>query len=163
MKTLFRDLLSSIPVFLLSLCLAGCTASEETEYEYEDEVETQPPPPNVVVKKDTAEVKVVTPAITEPEKSPKPAVPPPVVSTPVMVYAVQIGAFEIPENADGVEQVAKWRFTLPVRKYYDGETNLYKVTVGSFASKDEALEWRKILNEKYPGEYRDAWIVEIPK
>ena len=110
------------------------------------------------MKKDTAEVKVMPPVKTEPEGGVQPAA-----TSTAIVYAVQIGAFESEENASRIEQAAKARFTNPIRKYYDQVTKLYKVSVGSFATKDEALEFRKTLGVKYPGEYNDAWIVEVPK
>jgi cell division septation protein DedD len=159
MRTLFLKVFATTAALTLMLYVGGCTASEETEQE--EGVKEEAPAPaqpatQTTMKKDTAEVKVVPPANVQPEQEMKPAPAP-----SVILYAVQIGAFENEVNASRAEQTVKARFTHPVRKYYDETTKLYKVSVGSFSTKDQALEFRKLLNEKYPGEYQDAWIVEI--
>lgn len=160
MKTLFRNLLSIIAASALVMYINGCSASEEAEQEegvkQEAPAEKQPEA-KTTMKKDTAEVKVVPPAISEPGKEVKTE------GVAVMVYGVQIGAFESQDNAARAERTLKSRFTYPVRGYYDEVTKLYKVSIGNFVTKDQALEFRKLLNEKYPGEYQDAWIVEVQK
>jgi len=161
MRTLFLKLFATTAALALVLYIGGCTASEEAEQEEgvkkEAPVPTQPET-KTTMKKDTAEVKVMPPAKAESETEMKPTP-----ATPVTLYAVQIGAFESEANASRAEQTIKARFSSPVRKYFDETTKLYKVAVGSFSTKDQALEFRKLLNEKYPGEYQDAWIVETPK
>jgi cell division septation protein DedD len=151
MKSHMRNLLLTLVSLSLVSYWAGCKASEETEQEEGVGEET-------MMKKDTAEVKVVAPSKAEPESGTQPA------ASTAMVFAVQVGAFESAENANRMEQSAKSRFsTMQVRKFYDQVTKLYKVAVGSFLTKDEALEFRKNLGVKYPGEYNDAWIIEVPK
>jgi cell division septation protein DedD len=161
MRTLFVKLAAITVASALLFYIGGCTASEEAEQE--EGVKQEAPAPTqpetkTTVKKDTTEVKVVPPANVQPEQETKPAP-----TAPATVYAVQIGAFETEANASRAEQTIKARFTNPVRRYFDETTKLYKVSVGSFSTKDQALEFRKMLNEKYPGEYRDAWIVEMQK
>jgi cell division protein FtsN len=156
MKTLFPKLCVITSALVAMLYLGACTASEEAEQEEGAEQEAPPaaqPAAPTTMKKDTAEVKVVPPAVTEP------AAP----ATATVLYAVQIGAYENDSNAQHAEQLIAVRFSQPVRKYFDETTKLYKVSVGSFPTKDQALEFRKLLNEKYPGEYQDAWIVEVQK
>lgn len=160
MKTQFRNLLSIVTAIGLILYLGGCSASEEAEQEEGTKQEfpaEKQPEAKTTMKKDTAEVKVVPPAISEPSKEIKTE------GAGVMAYAVQVGAFESPDNAARAEQTLKSRFTYPVLRFYDEVTKLYKVSIGNFATKDQALDFRKTLNEKYPGEYRDAWIVEVTK
>lgn len=159
MRTLFLKLVAAAAALALVLYLGGCSASEEAEQE--EGVKQEAPAPaqpetKTTMKKDTAEVKVVPPANVEPQQEMKPAP-----TTSATLYAVQIGAFESEANANHAEETIKARFTYPVRKYFDGTTKLYKVSIGSFSTKDQALEFRKSLNEKYPGEYQDAWIVEV--
>jgi cell division protein FtsN len=159
MKTLFLKFFAAVAALALVLYLGGCSASEEAEQE--EGVKQEAPAPTqpeskTTMKKDTAEVKVVPPATAEPEKEVKPSP-----TTTATLYAVQIGAFDIDANAIRAEETIKGRFAQPVRKTYDEMTKLYKVSIGSFSTKDEALEFRKTLNEKYPGEYNDAWIVEV--
>lgn len=160
MKTLFRNSVSVIAACALVMYIGGCSASEEAEQEegakQEFPAEKQPDAKTTMTK-DTAEVKVIPPAKFEPAKEVKTE------GEAVMIYAVQIGAFESPDNAARAEQTLKSRSTYPVRRNYDEVTKLYKVSIGSFATKDQALEFRKTLNEKYPGEYKDAWIVEVTK
>lgn len=153
MKTVFRNPMFFVVLASAVLYLSGCKASEKLEQE---EMET--PPEEAVVNGDTPEVKVVPLPRTETESAPAPST-----AAPTMVYAVQIGAFEYPDNALRIEQQAKARFTQPVRRVFDNGTKLYKVSVGSFPLKDQALEFRKTIQQRYPGEYTDAWIVEVPK
>ena len=155
MKSQFRNLLFTLTAASLALYIGGCSASEETEKE-EGVKQEAPAEKQPTMKKDTAEVKVVPPAKSEPMKEAATE------GAAVMVYGVQVGAFESSENAGRVERALKARFSQPVHRFYDETTKLYKVSVGSFATKDQALEFRKTLNEKYPGEYNDAWIVEVP-
>jgi cell division septation protein DedD len=154
MKTLFLKLCVMTVALAAVLYMGACTASEEAEQEegWDEEAPapTQPEMPTTM-KKDTAEVKVMPPAVMEPTTP----------TAPMILYAVQIGAFESEGNAVRAEQLIRARYTQPVRKYFDEATRLYKVSVGSFPTKDQALEFRKLLNEKYPGEYLDAWIVEV--
>jgi cell division protein FtsN len=156
MKTLFPKFCVITAALVAMLYLGACTASEEAEQEEGAEQEaptpTAPAAPTTM-KKDTAEVKVVPPTAAEPSSP----------ATPMVLYGVQIGAYENDANAQHAEQLIRARFTQPVRKYFDETTRLYKVSVGSFPTKDQALEFRKLLNEKYPGEYQDAWIVEVQK
>lgn len=153
MKNVFRSPLLFVILASASLYLSGCKASEETAQE-----EMPTPPDEAVVKKDAVEVEVVPRPRIETEKAPTPAM-----AAPTTVYAVQIGAFEDLKNALRIEQQAKARFTQPVRKIFDNATKLYKVSVGSFPLKDQALEFRKTIQQRFPGEYTDAWIVEVPK
>jgi len=159
MKTLFLKLFAVTVALALVLYVGGCSASEEAEQEEGVKQETPAPTQpetKTTMKKDTAEVKVVPPTNVAPEKELKPAP-----TTTAALYAVQIGAFENEANASRAEETIKARYTYPVRKYFDGTTKLYKVSIGSFSTKDQALEFRKSLNDKYPGEYQDAWIVEV--
>jgi cell division septation protein DedD len=156
MKTLFPKFCVITAALAAVLYLGACTASEEAEQE--EGVDQEAPAPTepattTTMKKDSAEVRVVPPSVTEP------AAP----TTPMVLYGVQIGAYENDANAQHAEQLIRARFTQPVRRYFDETTKLYKVSVGSFPTKDQALEFRKLLNEKYPGEYQDAWIVEVQK
>ncbi|MEK6571948.1 MAG: SPOR domain-containing protein [Bacteroidota bacterium] len=161
MRSLLRNFLFIGAAFALVLYVGGCTASEEAEQEEGMKTEApaeKQPDAKATMKKDTAEVKVLPPAKSEPVKE---AIPP--APTPVTLFGVQVGAFENAENAARIEQTLKARFTQTVRKYYDEATKLHKVSIGSFATRDQALEFRKMLHEKYPGEYKDAWIVEVQK
>ncbi len=151
MKSTLSKLLTFAFVIVMAYSQGGCKVSEQAEQE-----EMQTPPEGAVAKKDTAEVKVVPPVKSEEKQPPAPGA----IGT---LYAVQIGAFESADNAARVEQLAKSRFAQPVRTYYDATMRLYKVSVGSFPIRDSALEFRKTIQQKYPGEYSDSWIVEVPK
>ena len=43
----------------------------------------------------------------------------------------------------------------------DKTSNLLKVMVGAFATKEEARSFRDEMVEKFPAEYKDAWVTEI--
>lgn len=154
---------------LFSLSLGGCKSSEETKREIKPpevtkEAPKETPPaekkPEPPPKKDTVEVVVMPPA---PKPDTTAVMVPPLPTMTVPRFSVQIGAFEKPENATSAQQRAKDRFTMPVFSNFDPTSNLYKVSVGSFATREEALEFRNSIVRKYPDDYFDAWVVELKK
>ena len=77
-------------------------------------------------------------------------------------FAVQVGAYKQQENAERVASMAKDRFGKNVYTIPDAASGLVKVYVGDFASKDEARRFRDEMALKYPADYKDAWVSEIP-
>ena len=70
-------------------------------------------------------------------------------------YRVQIFASSSLEKAE--EVAGKARNSFPDRVYVEYSTPLYRVRIGNFASKDDALKFReKVVQAGYEG----AWIVE---
>jgi cell division septation protein DedD len=81
---------------------------------------------------------------------------------PAGKFGVQVGAYKQQENADRVASMAKDRFGKNVYSIPDAASGLVKVYVGDFASKDEARKFRDEMALKYPADYKDAWVSEIP-
>jgi cell division septation protein DedD len=82
---------------------------------------------------------------------------------PTAKYCVQIGAYKLRENADVVASAAETRFARAVYTIHDAGTDLFKVMIGDFATKDEARSFRDRMVQQYPGEYKDAWVSELAK
>jgi cell division septation protein DedD len=81
---------------------------------------------------------------------------------PAGKFAVQVGAYKQQENAERVASLAKDRFGKNVYTIPDAASGLVKVYVGDFPSKDEARRFRDDMALKYPQDYKDAWVSEIP-
>lgn len=77
-------------------------------------------------------------------------------------FAVQLGAYKQQESADRIAGLAKERYNRMVSITYDNSAGLYKVSIGSFPSKDDARRFRDTMVQQYPTDYKDAWVSEIP-
>lgn len=82
---------------------------------------------------------------------------------PQIRFAVQIGAFKDPQNASRVQMTARERFQMPVGNDYQASEALYNIRIGNFASKDSAYVLRDRIQQEYPDEYKDSWVVEFTK
>ncbi len=165
--------------FLLisSLIVIGCSSSSETQQEKESteaavktgEVKVKTETPQTVEStKDTIEA-------TQKEQEQTPQQPDQTSQTTTNTtqqmtssmsngaYAVQIGAFKMPDKAEEIASLAKNRFNINVKTFMDKETGLTKVLVGSFATKDEARSFRDQIAKQFSEDYKDAWVTEIPK
>ncbi len=162
-----RFLLILVILFAISsLILVGCSSSEETQSEKEateqqvqkDVTQELPPPPPAESDTIEAVAKEVQQDVQQENKSQ---------TTQQTVtggtYAVQVGAFKVPETADQIASLAKNRFSMQVLTLLDKETGLTKVLVGGFNSKDEARAFRDQLAKQFPDDYKDAWVTEIPR
>lgn len=76
-------------------------------------------------------------------------------------FMVQIGAFANPVNASRVQDLARERFGIPVFNDYRTDLRLYQVRIGFFEDREAATTFRAELMQKFPGDYHDAWIVEL--
>ncbi len=156
---------------LAVLVLPGCSASEEaatTATPNPTEVartEPQPAPTSEppAIPADTQAPETVTPP-------PPPPVPQDVQVTPpeetraqektrtgIMMWSVQIGAFKNEAGATQLLNEAKAKVQFPVYKDYDPVSGLYKVSVGSFQTRDQAAKFKADVQAKG---YPDAFVVE---
>lgn len=79
-------------------------------------------------------------------------------------FTVQIGAFLSPNNALRNQKAAKSRFSKhPVFSNFDRQSKFYRVSVGKFMTRQEALVLRKEILKKYPKEYAGCWVNYIAK
>ncbi len=79
-------------------------------------------------------------------------------------FTVQIGAFLRPNYALKNQKTAKSRFPRhPVFSTYDRQSKFYRVSVGKFMTRHDALELRREILKKYHREYAGCWVNYIPK
>jgi len=142
LKNIFVD----VVLLAVSVFLTSCASSKHAEQTASQE--------SIPSHRDTVEVEVLTPvrADTSHALSMKPA-------QPSKLYTVQIGAFQVKENAERWQKYAQERFHEPVRLTVEG--NLYKVSVGTFPTYEEAQKFRLDIVKRYGDEYRDAWVAEL--
>lgn len=173
------------PIALL-FCIAayaGCSGAEETNqsrtttsetgYSGIDSVTAAPPktsePPDATPpskEKELPQVEKGVPVSTpverprieqqqnQPEVQQKQAV------TGLTMWSVQIGAFKSEEGATQAANEARAKFNQPIYKQFDPTAQFYKVTVGSFATRDEASGYKLEVQAKG---YPDAFPVEVKR
>lgn len=153
-------------LFLISVCsvavlLMSCGSSEESTQKQE-----QQSPPSVVTQKqqeaaaktDTVNVNVQN--TPKPDYDAKTPSPQKTGALPTGKFSIQIGAYTMADNAEHVALLARERFGKNVYTILDRVKNLYKVMVGDFSVKDEARSFRDDMAQKYPGDYKDAWVAD---
>ncbi|MBR9974447.1 MAG: SPOR domain-containing protein [Bacteroidetes bacterium] len=113
----------------------------------------------------------IRPAMTEEPVSTPPArqeaqqtpPPPPPAAAPragSMMWSVQLGAFKSEAGAFQLVEELKQKFNQPVYKRYDPATGYYKVTLGSFPTREVASEYKlEVQARGYP----DSFIVEVAR
>jgi cell division protein FtsN len=78
-------------------------------------------------------------------------------------FTVQVGAFGQVSNALRAQKKAKVRFTYqPVFNTFIKRAKLYRVSIGRYENRKEAIALQDSLQQKYPHEYKLCWINFIP-
>ncbi len=139
----------------------GCATSEETSA---DELYIPPEArrERIVTKRDTVVVKVVPPAKVDTTRS----LPPPSVqaeqkeTSTSAVFTIQVGAFGNELNARRWEEQTKEILKMPTYIEHDIRGNIYRVTIGTFISREQAAEIVRDIRQRFPNMYRDAWVIE---
>jgi cell division septation protein DedD len=79
------------------------------------------------------------------------------------VFTVQVGAFNQVSNALRAQKKAKGRFAYqPVFNTFLKRAKLYRVSVGRYENRKDAIALQDSLQLKYPAEYKLCWINFIP-
>ncbi len=135
--------------------LCGCSSSKDSKKE-----ELPPPPPAAGLPKAGEKVDTVT---VDKQNTPAPQYDSHYSTSemPTGKCSVQIGAYRLSDNAEKIVSLAKERFSQKIYMFQDKD-NLFKVVIGDFMSKDDARRFRDEMAQKYPTEYKDAWVVENP-
>jgi len=139
----------------------GCASSEET-----DANNIYIPPEarreRFVTKRDTVVAKVVVPeAVDTSRNSPPLAVQSEQKGAPgSAVFTIQVGAFGNEANARRWEEQTKEVLKMPTYIEHDLRGNMYRVTIGTFISREQAAEIARDIRERFPTMYRDAWVIE---
>jgi hypothetical protein len=165
MSAIFR---SGLFIFLFSFAL-GCsgpdqTSSEQTTPPSPPQIAQEAPPvPQVQTPPDTVDATVRRPA--EPIATPPPPEVPQTLPRPPVVprFGVQIGAYTQPDVAQRIATLAKSRFPVKLQQILDRNSEMTKIYLGEFSSKDDARKFRDTIVRQFPGEYDDAWVSEIPQ
>lgn len=152
-------------VSMVVVAFAGCSSSDQSGGQQESQaappMQTATPSGEEVTKRsDTLNVNVQNtqrPAYNQ--QSPSGTQPPAASGK----YSVQIGAYKQAENADRIASLARERFGKNVYTIPDKVNDLYKVMVDDFAIKDDARKFRDDMVQKFPNEYKDAWVSELPQ
>ncbi|HEX9005987.1 MAG TPA: SPOR domain-containing protein [Bacteroidota bacterium] len=134
------------------LIAAGCGSHEQTT---EDRSIIPPQPEQqspVSIETRTDTVATIHPPAQEPPGRPA-------ATAGLQRFKVQIGAFRDPQHASLVQNLARERFALPASNEYDTGTGTYRIRIGSFETRKEAEDFRKKMQQDFPGEYGDAWII----
>jgi cell division protein FtsN len=154
-----------------TLLLIGCAASEKSSEKKETTpAPTVPKPPEEPPKPEPKLSEKVDTVNVDVQTAKKPAYPEIVFAPPFVLpekpsgkYAVQIGAYKMADNAERVAALAKERFGKSVITIPDKVNALYKVMIGSFVTKEDARAFRDEITQKFPIDYKDAWVAEIPE
>jgi len=139
-----KYLLFVVSIVVISFFVIGCSSSTSAERggtKSFGEVEDNLDPTSVT---QSAEEEITSGQITTTEKK-------------EVFYAVQLGAFERISNVERFEKLIKSKFPLDVKTEYDESSGYYKVSVGKYASKEEAYNLRDFCVQNG---YKDAWVIE---
>ena len=164
----------------VALFAAGCSSSEETakqdgtstsgEFQRTDKEQavipsTDTPPssrkddipsterntPTRTTEREAATETVIT-------KQPELSRQPDPTKTGALMWSVQIGAFKAEAGANSLLNEAKAKMNQPVYKDYDPVSGLYKVTIGSFQTREQATQFKEeVIGKGYSG----AFSVEV--
>jgi hypothetical protein len=141
----FIIILSGI-AFVIQACKSPGVITEKPDY--------QPPASIFTAREDTVKVR----ALEEEDSDPIIATE----TTDVIYYAVQIGAYRQPLNAERIRRLAQERFAdMESHTEFNSDEGLYKITIGSFTTYEQARTFRELMIRRYPSEYIDAWIVSM--
>ncbi|HXG39048.1 MAG TPA: SPOR domain-containing protein [Bacteroidota bacterium] len=146
---------------VLTALLVGCSASDEATRKTEQSADTlsiRASDTRLTTDQDT----VVASVTTQSKTSTRSAIDSTI--APGLAFTVQVGAFAEPKNALRAQQVAKDHFGhYPVFNQFEASLKLYRVSIGKFESREEALELLKEVRKVLPKEYTECWINTIAK
>ncbi len=138
---------------LVALAIAaGCGSHEQATEEQSviPQQQEQQPPVSIETRTDTVAA-IHAPAQEPPSR--------PATTAGAQRFKVQIGAFRDPQHASLVQNLARERFALPASNEYDTGTGTYRIRIGSFETRKDAEDFRRKIQQEFPGEYGDAWII----
>lgn len=158
-------------IFLLTECKSPAVISETVKDDEIEEsvsayrqviVEVQPtneeaePITEVIVEvqPSTEQIQPIAEAVQTPD---------PGIHRTIEYYSVQVGAFIEPLNAEEALRKIRQRFDLEASNDYDPVEQLYKITIGTFTLYEDAQMFRDRIMRDYPGQYIDAWIVDMAR
>lgn len=146
-----------LAALMLIVLLAGCGTTEQTE-------ETSLPPPSPPPVQPTVpappEYRTQVDTVSALQAAPLSADSSAGVAAQER-YVVQIGAFKDPALANAAQTLARQRYAMTVLNDYNPLVGLYQIRVGFFDTKEEAYLFRARIQNEFPEEYTDAWVVQF--
>ncbi len=147
------------PILIVSIALLGGCGSTEQTAEISEPLPPAPPsafqPPPVAFESSVDTI--------DASKREEGALVDTVTADTGIRFAVQIGAFKDPKNASALQALARERHTVPVLNEFDPAFSLYQIRVGAFLTRAEARDFLLTMQSRFPGEYRDSWVVECKR
>ena len=81
-----------------------------------------------------------------------------------MAYTIQIGAFLDPQHAVRAQRLAReWFSDHPVFNQFEASLKLYRVSIGKFDARADAVALLKEMMKLHPKEYAECWVNTIPR
>lgn len=163
-----KQVLGKLLVILPLIILFGCSSSEETAKQENSETQEKGEFKKVDADdggvmpegeiQDTQQTEKNAPVVKEPIPPPTEEPTQPMTKTGIIMWSVQLGAFKNESGAVQLVNEIKGKFNQPVYKDYDPVSGFYKVTLGSFQTREQASSFKaEVLSKGYP----DAFTVEV--
>ncbi len=151
---------------VIGMLMLGCSGSSETSRQSQNAAN-----PNrdgqFVTKRDTVDVKVVSASKIDTQMVAVRDTIPAQEKTDTSkiksrIFTIQLGAFDSEANACRWEEQAKDILDMPTYIEFDkrNKHNQYRVTIGTFSTRESAIEVMKSLKSKYSAFYKDAYVAE---
>jgi len=159
----------------LTVAMCGCISSEESGSSQQAPITQQAPADSVAGTQDVAQPAQTgqkgsrltsrqDTLVASVTRKAKPASRSRLVRPKNPLYTVQVGVFRKAQNALRYQKLAKERFPRnSVHNRYDTKTKMYWVSIGRFTTKQEAVALRHTVIDKYPKDYKEAWVNYIPR
>jgi cell division septation protein DedD len=158
MRNFFFYSVALLPLVLL----LACTSSEESTQNRGSQ-QTLPNSParrgtNFTTNQDTLSAAVTKQSKTVGHSSSSPD------SAGPKAYTVQIGAFTDPQYAVRAQRIAReWFTAYPVFNQFEASLKLYRVSIGKFEGREDAIALLKEMMKLHPKEYAECWVNTIPR
>jgi cell division septation protein DedD len=150
--------------FIVAVLFAACSASDTTRsnageaHHQADSLAVRRSSTRLTTDQDT----VVASVMTQPKAAEQLGAPADTAGG--MAFTVQIGAFAEPKNALRAQRLAKELFeAYPVFNHFEPSLKLYRVSIGKFGNREEAVEFLKAVINVLPKEYSSCWVNTIFK
>lgn len=149
-------------VFLAgSLLAGGCAATDSTVPETTAPVAAQPvtsvppppPPAELVARVDTIEASGLSEVMAADST----------LAEGEVRFSIQIGAFKEPANASALQAQARERYPLPVLNEFQEHPGLYRIRIGSFATREEAQIQLQRMKTDFPADYKRSFILQLKR
>jgi cell division septation protein DedD len=141
-----------------ALLAAGCAATDSTVQETAapaavPAVTPAPPPPSeLVARVDTIEAAGLTEVTADST-----------LAEGEVRFSVQIGAFKEPANASAAQTRARERYPFPVLNEFQEHAGLYRIRIGSFATREEAQAHLQRMKTDFPADYKHSFILQLTR